>query len=777
MSRVVFGVSPSPFLLAATIRKHIKQYETEQPKTVEALRECLYVDDFIASSSDVDEALSVTTKAKEILSHAGMNLCKWITNSPERRAKWTERGMEHTTETATCGNVLKVLGLVWRSEKDDFVFDLKGLLDIMKGKENTKRNVLQTSARIFDPIGFLTPFTIRAKCLFQELWERGVGWDDQLPSDLAEKWDRWCAELPQLHQLDIPRWYQIDIKPDSQTVKLHVFCDASERAYSAVAYLQGENKEKEIVTSFVASKSKVAPLKKMTLPRLELMGALIGARLGNNLLKPLKMEINQLNMWTDSMIVLHWIRSTAQRWKPFVASRVAEIQGLTKRELWSHCNGKNNPADLPTRGQSVGEPRAKPVVVEWTQLTVIRRRNLIRHPPLPRPSLLCCNPHHALCPLSTAPPVPPHPLSRPSVHTYPQFTPTGHFHFTLCPVHLPPSTPPCSSLLLTTHQVRNALKKNRARKAAGPDGISSRLLKSCADQLCGIFRYTFNLSLKLGRVPQLWKTSCIVPVPKTPHPKELNSYRPVALTSHLMKTLERLVLAHLRPLVSSFMDPLQFAYQPDIGVDDAVIYLLHTSLTHLEKAGSTVRIMFFDFSSAFNTIQPRLLWDKLQLAGVDHHLTTWILDYLTHRPQFVRVQGFESDRLLCSTGAPQGTKFSDDSAVVGLITDGDDREYRGLIQDFADWCLRNNLQINAGKTKELVVDFRRRRHSPPAPVSIQGMDIDTVKSYKYLGVHLNDSLDWSDNTNALVKKGNSRLFLLRRLRSFGVQGPLLRTFL
>ncbi|KAI3359131.1 hypothetical protein L3Q82_002597 [Scortum barcoo] len=114
--------------------------------------------------------------------------------------------------------------------------------------------------------------------------------------------------------------------------------------------------------------------------------------------------------------------------------------------------------------------------------------------------------------------------------------------------------------------------------------------------------------------------------------------------------------------------------------------------------------MFFDFSSAFNTIQPRLLGDKLQLAGVDHHLTSWILDYLTHRPQFVRVQGFESDRLLCSTGAPQGTvlapflftlytadfsyntpschlqKFSDDSAVVGLITDGDDREYRGLIQ-------------------------------------------------------------------------------------------------
>ncbi|KAI3364079.1 hypothetical protein L3Q82_010908 [Scortum barcoo] len=351
-----------------------------------------------------------------------------------------------------------------------------------------------------------------------------------------------------------------------------------------------------------------------------------------------------------------------------------------------------------------------------------------------------------LCPaaLSTAPPVPPHPLSRPSVHTYhspPLTTLRSHLpdtatsHSVLCTS--PPSTPPCSSLLLTTHQVRNALKKNRARKAAGPDGISSRLLKSCADQLCGIFRYTFNLSLKLWRVPQLWKTSCIVPVPKTPHPKELNSYRPVALTSHLMKTLERLVLAHLRPLVSSFMDPLQFAYQP---LTSGWMMPSSTSFTPpsltWRRPGSTVRIMFFDFSSAFNTIQPRLLGDKLQLAGVDHHLTTWILDYLTHRPQFVRVQGFESDRLLCSTWCSAGNgsgSFPVHPLHCRLSHGGDDREYRGLIQDFdADWCLHGTTsRINAGKTNWSwwwisagVATLRLHL------VSIQGMDIDTVKSYK-----------------------------------------------
>ncbi|KAI3356654.1 hypothetical protein L3Q82_003288 [Scortum barcoo] len=146
---------------------------------------------------------------------------------------------------------------------------------------------------------------------------------------------------------------------------------------------------------------------------------------------------------------------------------------------------------------------------------------------------------------------------------------------------------------------RVLLAQHTAFPVSGAD-LYEELLSSTAILSTG------NPSLKLGRVPQLWKTSCIVPVPKTPHPKELNSYRPVALTSHLMKTLERLVLAHLRPLC--------IQHHP------------------AQAAG-----------------------DKLQLAGVDHHLTTWILDYLTHRPQFVRVQGFESDRLLCSTGAPQGT--------------------------------------------------------------------------------------------------------------------------
>ncbi len=165
MTRVVFGASSSPFLLAATIRKHLKQYESEHPQVVEIISSLLYVDDFIASASEVTEANTVTTTAKNIMSAAGMVLCKWMTNSPELKERWQESSMDCAVEPETHGSVLKVLGLVLRPATDDFVFDLRGLLVILKDRENTKRSVLRSSARIFDPLGFLTPFTVRIKCL------------------------------------------------------------------------------------------------------------------------------------------------------------------------------------------------------------------------------------------------------------------------------------------------------------------------------------------------------------------------------------------------------------------------------------------------------------------------------------------------------------------------------------------------------------------------------------------------------------------------------------
>ncbi|KAL2091174.1 hypothetical protein ACEWY4_013437 [Coilia grayii] len=204
--------------------------------------------------------------------------------------------------------------------------------------------------------------------------------------------------------------------------------------------------------------------------------------------------------------------------------------------------------------------------------------------------------------------------------------------------------------------------------------------------------------------------------------------------------------------------------------------------------------MFFDFSSAFNTIQPRLLRDKLLRMGVEPGLVTWIMDYLTERPQFVKLGNLTSEAVVSSIGAPQGTvlspvlftlyttdfnsetchmqKFSDDTAIVGCIRDGQEGEYRCLEEDFVGWCRANQLQLNTTKTKEMVVDFRRT--APPlVPVTINGENVDTFCTYKYLGLHLDNKLDWSTNSDALYRKGQSRLYFRRRLRSFSVCNRLL----
>ncbi|KAK0148991.1 RNA-directed DNA polymerase from mobile element jockey [Merluccius polli] len=333
----------------------------------------------------------------------------------------------------------------------------------------------------------------------------------------------------------------------------------------------------------------------------------------------------------------------------------------------------------------------------------------------------------------------------------------------------------------------DVLRKLHPRKAAGPDGLSPRLLKVCAAELGEPLEHLFNWSLRIGRVPTMWKASCLIPVPKKPYPKELNDFRPVALTSHLMKTMERLILGILRPQVRHALDPLQFAYQEKVGVDDAISYLLHRTHSYLDKGKSAVRIMFLDFSSAFNTIQPPRLSDKLLQMDVDAHLVSWIADYLTERPQFVRLKDCLSDTgtvlspvlftlytsdFCYNTESCHMQKFSDDTAIVGCIRDGQEEEYRSLVEDFVKWCRLNNLHLNTAKTKEMVVDFRR---SKPAllPVTIEGVNVEVVDTYKYLGVHLDDKLDWSVNTAAVYKKGQSRLYFLRRLRSFNVCSKLL----
>ena len=201
-------------------------------------------------------------------------------------------------------------------------------------------------SKIYDPIGLISPVVIGFKMLFQELCQSKLEWDDPLTDRLRERW-KVLLEGLQSEPLRVPRWY---LTTSSNRIKLVGFCDASLRAYAAIVYLM--NNEHCVL---VASKTRVAPLKAQTIPRLELLGALLLARLVASVKNSLSALVNESICYTDSLIVLHWIRGMDKQWKPFVQNRVREIREKVACSNWSHCRGESNPADLPSRGMTLKE--------------------------------------------------------------------------------------------------------------------------------------------------------------------------------------------------------------------------------------------------------------------------------------------------------------------------------------------------------------------------------------------------------------------------------------
>ncbi|XP_040077657.1 uncharacterized protein LOC120849489 [Ixodes scapularis] len=246
----------------------------------------------------------------------------------------------------------KVLGMHWNTEEDTLKLSLTSTLNFLKTKLSTKRYVLQAANRIYDIMGLLSPFTIRVKIMFQKLWELKIGWDNSLPENIQQEWNTWCNEIPQLQVISISRFLFEELRDTTLFYELHVFTDASPKAYGAVVYLRTSDSENTVEIHLLLAKARVAPLKKLTLPRLELMGALIGSRLLRYVEKTLSLQDHEVFLWTDSTITWKWIQGQSHRWEAYVANRVREIQNNTPTARWRFCPGKKNPADCLTRGLS-----------------------------------------------------------------------------------------------------------------------------------------------------------------------------------------------------------------------------------------------------------------------------------------------------------------------------------------------------------------------------------------------------------------------------------------
>ncbi|XP_048270106.1 uncharacterized protein LOC125386964 [Bombus terrestris] len=309
------------------------------------LQRDFYVDDVLTGADTKNEAQSLRTELIELLKLAGLNIRKWAANDRELLRGLSEQDINDKLLIGE-SQTFKTLGVVWNSFDDSILYSVK---INPTASRITKKTISSEIAKIYDPLGLLAPVIVRAKMLLQRLWTLKLDWDESLPADVHTEWSKYYSQLPLLNNVKFPR--KTIIKTAAE-IELHGFCDASERAYGACVYLRTIAPDGHVWTRLLTARSKVAPLKSQTIPRLELSGALLLASLATTVLQALPSNISRTVYWTDSTIVLHWINTSPHTLKTFVAKRVTEIQQKTHTSDWRYIPTTDNPADLISRGQS-----------------------------------------------------------------------------------------------------------------------------------------------------------------------------------------------------------------------------------------------------------------------------------------------------------------------------------------------------------------------------------------------------------------------------------------
>ncbi|KAJ8040732.1 Alpha-N-acetylgalactosaminide alpha-2,6-sialyltransferase 6 [Holothuria leucospilota] len=352
-NRLVFGNTASPYLSQKIIRTHAIKNMQKYPKGAESVLHAMYVDDLCDSVSEVSQAVELRHEIAELLGEAGFSIRKWVSNDISVLANIPRE------EIATSVNIddnelpsVKTLGMVWDAEIDSYLYSV----NLPKVVDLTKRAVFSASATLFDPLNLVVPFTIRARMLMQETWAQGLQWDEPLPESLRKQWENWLNETSELKHLRIERCLVLqDHKSPILDQRLHTFVDASKNAYATAVYLRTAYENGTIAVRLVISKARVAPLKSMSIPRLELCGAVLGVKLSLSVAKILEFSAHEITYWSDSMNVLFWINGASRKYKPFVASRIGFIHEHSEPEQWRYVPTKTNSADLPTRGMTVAE--------------------------------------------------------------------------------------------------------------------------------------------------------------------------------------------------------------------------------------------------------------------------------------------------------------------------------------------------------------------------------------------------------------------------------------
>ncbi|XP_011859829.1 PREDICTED: uncharacterized protein LOC105557255 [Vollenhovia emeryi] len=312
LNTFTFGVSPSSFLAIRVLQKLAEDERHVYPRAAEILTTHLYVDDLLSGADTIVEARAVRDEMIALLKRDGFSIRQWASND-ERVINDLASNALHTNLVLNVDRSVKTLGITWNTRDDQMHYAVRS---IEITQRLTKRNILSEIAKIFDPIGLLGPIILYAKRLLQDIWRSGLQWDESVPQDIYTE-----------------------------------FCDASSIGYGACLYVRSSRKNETAIVRLACAKSRVAPLKPITIPRLELCGALVLAQLYREASAILNVTPNRVIFWCDSTIVLHWIKTPSHLLKTFIANRVTEIQNITGSNVWWYVQSEDNPADALSRGQ------------------------------------------------------------------------------------------------------------------------------------------------------------------------------------------------------------------------------------------------------------------------------------------------------------------------------------------------------------------------------------------------------------------------------------------
>ncbi|KAK7899128.1 hypothetical protein WMY93_019981 [Mugilogobius chulae] len=349
----LFGATSSPSCANFALRKCAEDFEhLYSQDAVSRLHHCFYVDDCLISVATEEQALSLYKELVALCSDGGFRLTKWLSNRPAvmNAVPLFQRAtsMEQLNMELDSVSVERVLGLEWSIKSDTFRFNVK-----LKDQPITRRGMLSIIASIYDPLGMLSPVILTAKKILRDLCRREVGWDDVVPEPIAKEWSKFIQQLHLLDKYHVSRCLKPPRFGEVSSAQLHHFCDASESGYGTVTYLVSKNQKSESHCAFVMGKSRVAPLKSVTIPRMELIAATMASRMDVLWKRELQMDLLESVFWTDSESVLKYIQNETSRYKVFVANRVAQILKVSKAAQWRYVDTACNPADIASRGAKV----------------------------------------------------------------------------------------------------------------------------------------------------------------------------------------------------------------------------------------------------------------------------------------------------------------------------------------------------------------------------------------------------------------------------------------